>query len=69
MRSLSAVALLIAAGALGACYDKGPKPELQSRPPATGGWMRRLPALKCRRPNHRQQLLELAHQVSLSSSQ
>lgn len=37
MRSLSAVALLIAAGALGACYDKGPKPELQSRPPATGG--------------------------------
>lgn len=37
MRSLSAVALLIAAGALGACYDKGPKSELQSRPPATGG--------------------------------
>ena len=37
MKSLSAVALLVAAGALSACDDKAPKPELESRPPATGG--------------------------------
>ena len=68
MRSLSAVALLIAAGALGACYDKAQTGVAVSTA-SNRGWMRRLPALKCRRPNHRQQLLELAHQVSLSSSQ
>lgn len=37
MRTLSAIALLVAAGALGACDDKYPKPEMESRPPATGG--------------------------------
>ena len=37
MRSLSAVALLFAAGVLGACDDKAPRPEMQTRPPATGG--------------------------------
>lgn len=34
MKSLSAIALLVAAGALSACDDKAPKPELETRPPA-----------------------------------
>ena len=37
MRSLTVVALLIAAGALGACDDKAPRPKMEPRSPATGG--------------------------------
>lgn len=37
LSAVSAVALLVVAGALSACNDKVPKPELESRPPATGG--------------------------------
>ena len=35
LSAVSAVALLVVAGALSACNDKVPKPELESRPPAT----------------------------------
>ena len=37
LSAVSAVALLVVAGALSACNDKAPKPELESRPPTTGG--------------------------------
>lgn len=37
MKSISAIALLAAAGALSACDDKVPKPKLETRPPATRG--------------------------------
>lgn len=37
MKTISAITLLVAAGALSACDDKVPKPELETRPPATGG--------------------------------
>lgn len=37
MKTISAITLLVAAGALSACDDKAPKPELETRPPATGG--------------------------------
>ncbi len=37
MKSLAVIALLASAAALSACDDKAPKPELETRPPATGG--------------------------------
>ena len=37
LSAVSAVALLVFAGAMRDSNDKVPKPELESRPPATGG--------------------------------
>lgn len=37
MKLISVISLILAAGALSACDDKTPKPELETRPPATGG--------------------------------
>ena len=37
MKSITAIALVVFAAALSACNDKVPKPEMESRPPSTGG--------------------------------
>ena len=37
MKSINAIALVAFAAAMSACNDKVPKPEMESRPPSTGG--------------------------------